>query len=151
MNDIIALTAEIVANFVTGNKIGAAELPALIHSVYSTLANIDAPAVETVPETAKATAAQVRKSITDGGLVSFEDGKTYQTLKRHLSGRGLTGADYKAKWGLPQDYPMTAPAYAARRSELAKSIGLGQKGRAPKAEAPVAKAGKRSAKKASAE
>ena len=74
----------------------------------------------------KLTAGQIRKSISPDGLISFEDGKTYQTLKRHLTTRGMTIADYKAKWGLPSDYPATAPAYAAKRSALAKAAGLGK-------------------------
>jgi predicted transcriptional regulator len=151
VNDIIALTAEIVANFVTGNKIGAAELPTLIHSVYSTLANIDAPAVEASAETAKATPAQVRKSLGENYLISFEDGKPYKTLKRHLAKRGLTPDGYRAKWGLPKDYPMVARSYSLARSKMAMEIGLGQKGRAAKDEAPVAKPVKRGAKKVAAE
>ena len=67
----------------------------------------------------------IRKSVTDEYLISLEDGKQYQSLKRHLAKRGLTPDEYRAKWGLPHDYPMTAPGYSARRSELAKSIGLG--------------------------
>ena len=67
----------------------------------------------------------IRKSLTDDYLISLEDGKQYQSLKRHLAGRGLTPADYREKWGLPHDYPMVSPAYARKRSELAKSYGLG--------------------------
>lgn len=64
-------------------------------------------------------------------LICFEDGKSYKTLKRHLSIRGLTPADYRAKWGLPSDYPMVAPSYSVSRSQMAKSIGLGRKAAAP--------------------
>ena len=67
----------------------------------------------------------IKKSLTDDYLVSLEDGKQCQSLKRHLSKRGLTPQEYRAKWGLAADYPMVAPAYARKRSELAKSIGLG--------------------------
>jgi len=74
----------------------------------------------------KPTAAQIKKSITPDGLVSFEDGKSYKTLRRHLTIRGLTPEAYRAKYGLPVDYPMTAPSYSAQRSALAKSLGLGQ-------------------------
>jgi predicted transcriptional regulator len=121
------LTTEIVSAYVQRNPISAADLPALITTVYSSLATIDAPAAPVTPDVIKRTPAQIRKSITAEGLVSFEDGKTYQTLKRHLAGRGLTLNGYKAKWGLPMDYPTTAPAYAAKRSALAKSLGLGRK------------------------
>jgi len=127
--DLIALTADIVAAFVEGNKVAVEELPGLIRAVHDSLATPDAqPAAVEAP--IKLTPAQIRKSITSNGLVSFEDGKTYQTLKRHLSTRGLTVQEYKDKWGLPKDYPTTAPAYAAKRSELAKAAGLGAKGRA---------------------
>ncbi len=84
---------------------------------------------EVEPEQPKATASQVRKSITDAGLISFIDGKTYQTLKRHIGGHGMTPDDYRARYGLAADYPIVAPAYAARRSALAKAIGLGTKPR----------------------
>jgi predicted transcriptional regulator len=129
---IIQMTTEIVANYVAGNKVGAAELPSIIQSVFKTLSTVEAPHSEPAPDFEKPTAGQIRKSIKPDGLVSFEDGKTYQTLKRHLSGRGMTIADYKAKWGLPHDYPTTSPNYSAKRSEMAKSLGLGQGGRAAK-------------------
>ena len=67
----------------------------------------------------------IKKSVTDDYLISMEDGKQYQSLKRHLATRGLTPDQYRAKWGLPNDYPMVAPGYSARRSELAKNLGLG--------------------------
>ena len=70
--------------------------------------------------------------------MSFEDGKPYKSLKRHLGTRGLTPEDYRAKWGLPSDYPMVHPAYSAQRSELARAIGLGSKGRQAKAAAAPA-------------
>jgi predicted transcriptional regulator len=73
------------------------------------------------------TPAQIRRSITPDALVSFEDGKSYKTLKRHLSTRGLSVEQYKAKWGLPADYPVVSPNYSAARSAMAKTLGLGQK------------------------
>jgi predicted transcriptional regulator len=69
----------------------------------------------------------IKKTVTPDYLISLEDGRRYRTLKRHLAGRGLTPEQYRQKWGLPPDYPMVAANYAAQRSELAKSIGLGQK------------------------
>jgi predicted transcriptional regulator len=69
----------------------------------------------------------IKKSVTPDYLISLEDGRQYKSLKRHLSGRGLTPDEYRAKWGLPRQYPMVAPNYAAQRSELAKSLGLGRK------------------------
>ena len=125
---LLALTADIVASYVEGNRIALNDLPGLIQSVHAALGKPEAEAVAEEPPV-RLTPAQIRKSITPGGLVSFEDGKTYQTLKRHLSTRGMTIEAYKAKWGLPKDYPATAPAYAARRSELAKAAGLGGKAR----------------------
>jgi predicted transcriptional regulator len=124
---LIESTSGIVASYVENNSVAAADLPALIKTIYATLVNIEAPASPTATVANKLTPSQIRKSITDGGLVSFEDGKIYQTLKRHLSTRGMTLADYTAKWGLPNDYPTTAPAYAAKRSEMAKAAGLGRK------------------------
>ncbi len=69
----------------------------------------------------------IKKSVTTGYLISLEDGRQYKSLKRHLSGRGLTPDQYREKWGLPANYPMVAPEYAAKRSELARSLGLGRK------------------------
>jgi predicted transcriptional regulator len=75
----------------------------------------------------QATEAQILASITDEYLISFEDGKKYKTLKRSLSKLGMTPADYREKWGLPDEYPTTCPSYSARRSALAKANGLGRK------------------------
>ena len=104
----------------------------------------------------KPTAAQIKKSVTHDGIISFEDGKTYKTMRRHLTLRGLTPEAYRAKYGLPTDYPMTSAAYSAQRSELARSLGLGNQRRkaAPKAaEAPetVSKAPKARSRKKVAE
>lgn len=142
-DDPLSGVADIVSSYVLANKVDPSALPALIQSVYqalTSLGNASAVPVQAAP-VVKATPSQVRRSIRPEGLVSFEDGKTYQTLKRHLTGRGLTLAEYRTKWGLPSDYPSTAPHYAARRSELAKAAGLGRK-RAPMT-APVASVGKR--------
>ena len=87
------------------------------------------PALE-APPTPKMHSAAVKKSITPDALISFEDGKPYKTLKRHLTNRGLDMDGYRAKYGLPNDYPSVAPNYSAARSEMAKKLGLGQKVRA---------------------
>ena len=131
-------TVELVSAFVsnTNNRLTADELQSLIRETFATLSNLThGGAVETAeePETYSKSKGEIRKSIGADSLISFEDGKGYQSLKRHLSGRGLTPEGYRAKYGLPQDYPMVHPAYSARRSELAKSIGLGSKGRQAKA------------------
>ena len=122
---LIEMTAGIIAAYVTKNHVRAAELPDLISTVHASLAGMgSAPVAE--PEPAKLVPpVSIKKSITDDYLVSLEDGQRYKSLKRHLNVRGLTPDEYRLKWGLPADYPMVAPSYAAKRSELAKSIGLG--------------------------
>lgn len=127
---LIELTAEIVANYVGNNTTPVTELPALIKATYGALAGIGAPEAAAPAEAhPKATAAQIRKSITPDALISFEDGKPYRTLKRHLTTMGLTVDEYRAKWGLSKDYPMVAPTYSEQRSAMAKSLGLGKGGR----------------------
>lgn len=86
-----------------------------------------APAVEAGPP--KATPQEIRRSISNEYLISFEDGKQYKTLRRHLTLRGLSPEQYRTKWGLPPDYPMTSAAYSEQRSELARALGLGQQRR----------------------
>jgi predicted transcriptional regulator len=124
LTDFLGATAGIVAAYVGNNSIATADLPALISTVHQALRGVGAP--ETPAARIQPTPAQIRRSITPDALISFEDGKSYRALKRHLTTRGMTLADYRAKWGLPSDYPSTAPSYSAMRSELAKSIGLGQ-------------------------
>ena len=120
-------TAEIVAAYVSHNSVPATELPSLIRSVHETLAGLGmAPRDELSAEPLKP-AVPVRRSITEEFIVSLEDGRKLKSMKRYLAGLGMTPADYRAKWGLPSDYPMVAPAYAAQRSALAKSLGLGRK------------------------
>jgi predicted transcriptional regulator len=126
-NNTAALTADIVSAFVTSNSVEAADLPGLIFLVHQTFVGLLSPAP---PEAAKPIpAVPVKKSITPDHILSLEDGKPYKSLKRHLSSRGLTPAEYRAKWGLPSNYPMVSPNYAKARSELAKSLGLGQQRR----------------------
>ncbi|WP_236960314.1 MucR family transcriptional regulator [Methylobacterium durans] len=127
--DFVELAGDIVSAYVSNNSLPVAELPALIMSVHTALNGLmkggAAAPVETVE---KPTPAQVRKSITPDALISFIDGKPYKTLKRHLSTHGLDPYSYRQRYGLPNDYPMVAASYAAQRSELAKSIGLGRPG-----------------------
>ena len=122
---LVEMTAELVAAYVTKNHVRIAELPVLISTVHASLSGMgNVP--EAAPEPAKLLPpVSVKKSVTDDYLVSMEDGKQYRSLKRHLTKHGLTPAEYRAKWGLPHDYPMVAPAYARKRSELAKAAGLG--------------------------
>jgi len=123
--NIIGLTAEIVASYVEKNSISANDLPALIKSIHHTLTNIEAPAA---PEAVALTpAVPIKKSITPDFIISLEDGRKFKSMKRHLAIKGMTPDQYRAKWGLPNDYPMVAPAYATARSNLAKTMGLGRK------------------------
>lgn len=141
--ELTELTSEIVSAYVTNNKIPSSELPEIIASVHAALRGLG----ETkVPEPEKLVPlVPIKKSITPDYLISLEDGRRYKSLKRHLSGRGLTPAEYRDKWGLARDYPMVAPNYAKQRSELAKALGLGQQRRkkveepAPVAEKPAPK------------
>jgi predicted transcriptional regulator len=125
--DLLEMTAEVVAAFVSNNSVPTSELPALIQTVHATVAGLskgaDRPA--TIEET-KEPAVPIRKSITPDYLICLDDGKHFKSLKRHLAALGLTPEQYRAKWKLPPTYPMVAPNYAAKRSALAKAIGLGQ-------------------------
>lgn len=123
---VLGLTADIVAAHVSHNQVAAADLPAMIRSVYRSLANVGVP--ETPPMETPTPAVSIKRSVFADYIICLEDGKKLKMLKRHLqTSYGMTPADYRAKWGLPADYPMVAPSYASRRSELAKSIGLGRK------------------------
>jgi len=129
-DQIVTLTADIISAYVSSNHLQSAELPKLIADVYAAL-NDMARGGKAAPEPAhpKATQAEIRRSITHDYLISFEDGKSYKTLRRHLTLRGLTPEAYRQKWGLPHDYPMTSASYSEQRSELARSLGLGQQRR----------------------
>jgi predicted transcriptional regulator len=141
------LTASVVASYVESNKITAADLPLLIQSIYTALHEAGQPAAAETEAVVKPTAAQIRKSITSDALISFIDGKPYRMLKRHLTTHGLTGKAYQERYGLPSDYPMTAPSYSAARSALATKMGLGRKAApAPAATASAPATGKRVAK-----
>ena len=121
----IELAADIISAFVSHNSVPAADLPNLIGNVHAALQNTGQP-VQQQEEAKPTPAVSVRKSITPDYIISLEDGKQYKSLKRHLGKLGLTPDAYRTKWGLPNNYPMVAPSYAKMRSELAKSMGLGQ-------------------------
>ncbi|SDA12984.1 transcriptional regulator, MucR family [Methylobacterium sp. UNC378MF] len=130
-DDILSLTAGIVAAYVSRQAVSATDLPSLMRTVRDGLVALQepAPAVATdKPEGFRLTATEIRKSMKPDALISFLDGKPYKTLKRHLTSHGLTPAGYRARFGLPDDYPMVAAGYAAKRSALAKAIGLGVPG-----------------------
>jgi predicted transcriptional regulator len=123
----IELTADIAAAYVSNNTVAASELPSLIKGIFGALANADGPA----PAEPQQPAVSVKKSLTPDYLICLEDGRRFKSLRRHLRAKfGLTPEAYRAKWGLPKDYPMVAPAYSEARSNLAKRYGLGQGGRA---------------------
>ena len=123
----VTLAAEIIAAFVSNNAVRATELPEIIGSVHAALVGINAPKPEVVQAEAPKPAVSVKKSVTDEYIISLEDGRKFKSMKRYLAGLGMTPDDYRAKWGLARDYPMVAPGYAAKRSELARAAGLGRK------------------------
>jgi len=126
---LLELTVHIVSDYVSNAETPAADLPGLIQEVHRAL-NV-AVTGETAPAGAPlAPAAVVRNSITPDHLICLEDGQKFRSLKRHLrNAYGLSPVDYRLKWGLPDDYPMVAPSYAAARSTLAKQMGLGRRSR----------------------
>ncbi|MCJ2023018.1 MucR family transcriptional regulator [Methylobacterium sp. J-067] len=126
---IIEQVGDIVAAYVSNNHVAAADLPTLIATVHAAIDGLNRPSkgAEVGDATeAKATPAQIRRSVQPDGLISFIDGKAYKTLKRHLTSHGLTPQRYCEQFGLPSDYPMVAPSYSEKRSNLAKAAGLGQ-------------------------
>ena len=123
--DLVALTADIVSAYVSNNRVPPAEMPTLLASVHAAVAGLGSAPASEKPAVQKLTPAQIRKSITPEALISFIDGKSYKTLKRHLTGNGLTIEQYRERFGLPRDYPSTAASYSEQRSALAKSLGLG--------------------------
>lgn len=143
---LVTLTAKITSAIVSNNAVQAAELPKVMEAIFTSLLSLGQPKAE--PASPKAEPrTSIRKSVTPDAIISMEDGKPYKSLKRHLSGRGMTPQEYREKWGLPHDYPMVASAYATKRSELAKSFGLGRK----KAEPVQAEPAKRGRPKKEAE
>ena len=125
---IMELTAEVVAAYVSNNSLPTSDLPATIATVYAALGQSHAsPVAEAIAERPDP-AVPIRRSVTDDHIVCLEDGKTFKSLKRHLmTNHEMTPDEYRERWELKPDYPMVAPAYAASRSRLAKSLGLGRK------------------------
>lgn len=123
---LVETTAKIVTAYVSNNRMTAAELPALINAVFQTVSSVNGRSVVPVGEPPKPVVS-IKRSVTDDYIVCLEDGKKFKSLKRHLrTSYGLSPEQYRSKWGLPADYPMVAPNYAAQRSKLAKAIGLGR-------------------------
>lgn len=131
-SDLLMMTTEIVAAHVSNNNTNTADLPALIHSVYGALSNLGGTG-KVLGERPQP-AVPIKKSVQPDFIICLEDGKQLKMLKRHLmSHYNMTPEQYRERWGLPSDYPMTAPNYATQRSKLAKKIGLGSKPRTKKA------------------
>jgi predicted transcriptional regulator len=127
--NFIELTADIVSAYVSNNTVSAAEIPALINQVHGALMRVSSGQGEAPAEPLKPAVA-VKRSITAEHIICLEDGKKFKSLKRHLRTQyNMTPEQYREKWGLPPDYPMVAPNYAAARSQLAKQMGLGQQRR----------------------
>lgn len=124
---LIELTVEMVSAFVSNNPLPASELPSLITSTFNCVSSLSAGSVAAA-KTVRKPAVPIKKSVTDEYLICLENGRKFKSLKRHLMAHhGLTPDEYCKRWGLPSDYPMVAPAYAKRRSSLAKGFGLGRK------------------------
>jgi predicted transcriptional regulator len=121
----VDLAASIVSSYVSNNTVAASELPTLINEVYAALTRVArGPEAQRVPQKP---AVPPKRSVTPEHIVCLEDGKKFKSLRRHLKSQyGLSPEQYREKWGLPPDYPMVAPNYAATRSALAKKMGLGQ-------------------------
>ena len=127
------LVAEVSSAYFSTNQARVADIPDVIRNVAEALRTAGghdeaAAAVGEPAERPRPSRAQIRASIRPDALISFEDHKPYKTLGRHLAARGLTADSYRAKWGLPDDYPMVAPSYSAARSRLAKQMGLAELG-----------------------
>ncbi len=124
-NELLGLTAKVVAAHVANNAVARADLPDLIKAVHTALTNITT-AGETPPKPKPVV--PIKKSVTPNYIVCLEDGKKLKMLKRHLrTTYNMTPDEYRARWGLPSDYPIVAPNYAKARSEMAKKFGLGRK------------------------
>src|SRR5262245_40826675 len=128
-NELVELTAEIVSAYVSNNTVVASDLPGVIHNVLDALSRTSAASGRAGREELRP-AVPVKRSVTPEYIVCLEDGKKFKSLKRHLRTHyDLSPEEYREKWGLPHDYPMVAPNYAAARSDLAKRMGLGQRRR----------------------
>lgn len=122
--ELLSLTTNIVSSYVSNNSVSSDDIPKLIDQVFKALSNVGENNI--MAGDRPQPAVPINRSITDDYLICLEDGKQLKMLKRHLNtAYGMTPEAYRERWGLPSDYPMVAPSYAARRSKLAKDIGLG--------------------------
>lgn len=124
--EVARLSADVVAAYVSNNTIAQSALPDLIRVIHSALVGVEQPQAQAPAERQKP-AVPISRSVQDDYIVCLEDGARLKMLKRYLRSRyNLSPEEYRRKWGLPPDYPMVAPAYAARRSDFARQIGLGK-------------------------
>ena len=124
--DLLRMTAEVAAAYVSNNSLPAADLTEVIRTIYASLQSLERS--EGVATTSQKPMVPIKKSVTPDYIICLEDGKKLKMLKRHLrTAYRMTPEEYRAKWGLPADYPMVAPNYAEQRSVFAKRIGLGRK------------------------
>ena len=124
--EMVALTSRITAAYLRGNAVPAADIAGVIAIVHGSLLQLGQPATQ--PEETLKPAVPIRRSVTAEYIVCLEDGRKLKMLKRHLKATyGMTPDQYRTRWNLPADYPMVAPAYAGRRSDLAKASGLGRR------------------------
>jgi predicted transcriptional regulator len=130
--EILQLATRVVAAYVSNNPLPAADVPTLIRNIHTALGDLSGATGGELHATQKP-AVPVKRSVTPDYIVCLEDGKKLKMLKRHLRSRyNLTPEGYRAKWGLPVDYPMVAPNYASQRSDFAKKIGLGRVAASPR-------------------
>ena len=131
-DSLLRMTADVAAAYLSNHQIAAKDVPGVINSVYQALSDVGRDDHAPAKSLSAKAAVPVKRSITPDYLVCLEDGKKLKMLKRHLrTNYNMTPEQYRTKWGLPPDYPMVAPNYAAQRSAFAKKIGLG-KGQAPR-------------------
>jgi predicted transcriptional regulator len=127
------LVSDVAAAYFSNSHVAPTEIAGILDQIASSLGAIGEPPLEAAPRTEAAsereprlTPVQIRNSVKPDGIISFEDGRSYKTLRRHISSLGMTPAQYLQKWGLPPDYPMVAPNLSAVRSKLARGMRLGR-------------------------
>lgn len=125
-NKLADVTSRIVSSFVGNNAVPRAELSGIIKDVAGAISGLETPEVVPAEPVVLVPAVPINKSITDEYIICLEDGKRFKMLRRHLAKLGMTPEQYRAKWGLPYNYPMVAKAYSSQRVNIAKDIGLGQ-------------------------
>jgi len=148
-DDLLMLTASVVAAYVGNNRVSTTEISDLIASIHQSLGSLGTVPAAAPEPAALVPAVPIKKSVTPDYIICLEDGKHFKSMKRHLMTKfGMTPNDYRRKWGLPSDYPMVAADYATRRSALAMNFGLGRKKEPvdePEREKPVRRASRKNA------